>query len=326
MYLSNALKLFTFNSISFLKSKNNYLILFTFFSLVITINIMNLKDINAAADSSLDQSIQQFTNNLLSNINKQIQSNLNSNNNINRGNCNSNVIVQSQTNNNGQTISTTSCGNGNSYSFSSPPSTSSNNINLDGLIESAQFNIQTGDLISSIFGYWSLENTQNGFNDFKSSFIRQPVIYNLLNSTLDISSSSNSNTANISTENINNEASSSLLSSSASTFNPNSQRETQTQQQQQQGHNVVFYNLANFRTTFISQTNLDKSFVGKIDVTKDTKPLDNNHPEEINNFKDVGVSIYLISNKILVIEFDKQSTLSSDFKDTPLVGLVNNQN
>ena len=41
-----------------------------------------------------------------------------------------------------------------------------------------------------------------------------------------------------------------------------------------------------------------------------------------NTFKDTDASISILDGRILVINFDKQSSLFNEFRDIPLVGLV----
>ena len=141
---------------------------------------------------SVDKSIQQFNNNLQSTINKQVESNLNtdlqSSNDNNNNNCDTsnNFSIQSQTNNNGKTTgpSNTSCGNS---STSSSPYL--NNVNLKGVIGSSEYDKQTGAIVSSLFGKWSLVTNEKGSSNFKASFTKQPVFYLLTNNI-----KSNSNT------------------------------------------------------------------------------------------------------------------------------------
>ena len=162
------------------KTKIFLLILFLASSLSISTSIYNFESANAA--TSLDQTIQQFQNNLQSNINNQIQSTLNNSiNSINNGNCvnGNNIVSQSQTNNNGQISTTqTTCGTSNSFN----PSSSS--ANIKGVIASSEYDMNTGVIVNSVFGNWSLTTNQNGINDFKSSFIKQPVFYNSVNNIL----------------------------------------------------------------------------------------------------------------------------------------------
>ncbi len=150
---------------------------------------------HANATTSLGQSIQQFQNELQSTINEEVQENANNNNN-NNNNCSNNFSVQTQTNNNGQTTSTNrnSCSNTStsSSSFSSSVSSSAAK-DLRGAIVSAEYNIQSGSIVNSIFGNWSLSAKMNSPINFAASFIKQPVSYNQEDSSIP-SVSSNSNT------------------------------------------------------------------------------------------------------------------------------------
>src|SRR6185503_17380173 len=108
-------------------------------SLFIFGSIQNIDQANA--QPSLGQTIQQFQNNLQSNINKEIQSNLNQGlkSSTNNNNCNgSNNVVQAQTSTNGKTTSSTQSSCNGSVSFSS----SSNNMNLSSSTTSINSNAQ----------------------------------------------------------------------------------------------------------------------------------------------------------------------------------------
>jgi len=267
-------------------------------SLSISTSIYNFESANAA--TSLDQTIQQFQNNLQSSINNQIQSTLNKSiNSINNGNCvnGNNIVSQSQTNNNGQISTTqTTCGTSNSFN----PSSSS--ANIKGIIASSEYDMNTGVIINSIFGNWSLTTNQNGINDFKSSFIKQPVFYNSVNNIL---STPNTNT---------------LATTSSNTISTNNQTGPTTPDQQ--NSTTTSYNLSNFRANSINQQNTDITYQGKIDVVKETKSLNGNIPDQTNIFKDVDISISILKSSILIINFDKQSILFNEFVNIPLVGIV----
>jgi hypothetical protein len=291
------------------KTKIFLLILFLASSLSISSSIYNFESANAA--TSLGQTIQQFQNNLQSNINNQIQSTLNNNlNSINNGNCvnGNNIVSQSNTNNNGQMSTTqTTCGTSNSFN----PSSSS--ANIKGIIASSEFDLNTGVIVNSIFGNWSLTTNQNGINDFKSSFIKQPVFYNSVNNIL---STPNTNTlATTSSPNTN-----TLATTSSNTISTNNQTGPTTPDQQ--NSTITSYNLSNFRANSINQQNIDLTFQGKIDVVKEIKSLNGNIPDQTNIFKDVDISISILNGSILIINFDKQSILFNEFENIPLVGIV----
>ena len=295
------------------KTKIFLLILFLASSLSISSSIYNFESANAA--TSLGQTIQQFQNNLQSNINNQIQSTLNNNlnnnlNSINKGSCvnGNNIVSQSNTNNNGQMSTTqTTCGTSNSFN----PSSSS--ANIKGIIASSEFDLNTGIIVNSIFGNWSLTTNQNGINDFKSSFIKQPVFYNSVNNIL---STPNTNTlATTSSPNTN-----TLATTSSNTISTNNQTGPTTPDQQ--NSTITSYNLSNFRANSINQQNIDITFQGKIDVVKEIKSLNGNIPDQTNIFKDVDISISILNGSILIINFDKQSILFNEFENIPLVGIV----
>jgi len=269
----------------------------------------------ANAQPSLGQTIQQFQNNLQSSINKQIQSNLNqglqSSNNINNCNGSNNFAIQSQTSTNGKTSSTTQSSCNGSVSFSS----SSNNLNLKGIIASSEYDKQTGAIINTLYGNWSLTTPNNGITDFKALFTKQSAYFGLTNN---VQSGTNNQTAttNVPTSTTNN------LNLSSSSINSNIQQDLTTPQQQQQSSNITTYNLSNFRANSLQQQNQDITYVGIIDVVKTVHSNDPSQPDETSNFKDVGVAISILNGRTLVINFYNQSPLFNDFMDIPLVGIA----
>ena len=126
----------------------------------------------ADATPSLDQSIQQFQKNLQSSITKEMQSIDNNTNNIN---CSNSISIQTQTNNNGQTSSTTKNTCNNKSIFSASSIIPFINKNLSGAIVSAEYDLQTGKIISSILGNWSLKTNNDSQIDFKTTFTKQPL-------------------------------------------------------------------------------------------------------------------------------------------------------
>ena len=287
-------------------------------SLFIFGSIQNIDQANA--QPSLGQTIQQFQNNLQSNINKEIQSNLNQGlkSSTNNNNCNgSNNVVQSQTSTNGKTTSSTQSSCNGSVSFSS----SSNNLNLKGLIASSEYDKQTGAIINTLYGNWSLTTPNNGITDFKALFTKQPVYLGLTNNAQSGTNNQAAITNNptSTTNNIN-------LSSSTTSINSNAQRDLTTPQppQQQQSSNVTTYNLSNFRANTLQQQNQDITYVGIIDAVKTVRSNDPTQQDQTNDFKDVGVAISILNGRTLVINFDNQSPLYNDFQNIPLVGIVTN--
>ena len=287
-------------------------------SLFIFGSIQNIDQANA--QPSLGQTIQQFQNNLQSNINKEIQSNLNQGlkSSTNNNNCNgSNNVVQSQTSTNGKTTSSTQSSCNGSVSFSS----SSNNLNLKGIIASSEYDKQTGAIINTLYGNWSLTTPNNGITDFKALFTKQPVYLGLTNNAQSGTNNQAAITNNptSTTNNIN-------LSSSTTSINSNAQRDLTTPQppQQQQSSNVTTYNLSNFRANTLQQQNQDITYVGIIDAVKTVRSNDPTQQDQTNDFKDVGVAISILNGRTLVINFDNQSPLYNDFQNIPLVGIVTN--
>jgi hypothetical protein len=288
-------------------------------SLFIFGSIQNMDQANA--QPSLGQSIQQFQNNLQSNINKEIQSNLNKGlqSSTNNNNCNgsNNLSVQSQTSTNGKTTSSTQSSCNGSVSFSS----SSNNLNLKGIIASSEYDKQTGAIINTLYGNWSLTTPNNGITDFKALFTKQPVYFGLTNNAQSGTNNQAAITNNptSTTNNIN-------LSSSTASINSNAQQDLTTPQppQQQQSSNVTTYNLSNFRANSLQQQNQDITYVGIIDAVKTVRSNDPTQQDQTNDFKDVGVAISILNGRTLVINFDNQSPLYNEFQNIPLVGIVTN--
>ena len=232
----------------------------------------------ADATPTLDQSIQQFQKNLQSSITKEIQSIANNTNNIN---CSNSISIQTQTNNNGQTSSTTKNDCNNKSIISSSSMNPFINKNLSGAIVSTEYDLQTGKIISSIFGSWSLKTNSDNQIDFKTTFTKQPV----------------------------NLSSSQTESSSAS-------------KQSAVENNKTDYNLSNFRVTTVNQQDSDITYKGTINTIEKNLSSGVNGSTTTNTFEDAKVSISILDGRILVINFDKQSSLFNEFKDIPLVGLV----
>ncbi|MGN6348045.1 MAG: hypothetical protein ACTHME_10130 [Candidatus Nitrosocosmicus sp.] len=302
-------KIYSFNRIRYIvfpvsKSNKNLVSLFGLFlvSFIFFGPIQNLNQANA--QNSLGQSIQQFNNNLQSSINKQVQSQLNSaaqsnNNNNNNNNCNgNNLSVQSQTTINGQITSKSKSSCNGSTSFD----TTSNNANLNGIISSSEYDKQTGAIINVLYGNWSLTTNTNGFTDFKALFTKQPIFYTLNN----------------------NDQSSTIinLNTSSSSTSSNIQQGLIAPQQQQQSSNITTYNLSNFRVNSLQQQNQDITYVGTINVVQTIHSDNPNQPDVTNSFNGVGIAISILNGNTLAINFDNQTPLFNEFKDIPLVGII----
>jgi hypothetical protein len=290
------------------------LVIFVGIFLAVPLNIQNYNHANAAP--TLDNNIQQFNKNLQSSINKEVQSNINSgiqsssNNNINNCDNGNNISIQSQTNTNGKTTSTSKY----SCNTTSSPVSSFGNVNLKGTILSSEYKMNTGTIVNSLFGNWSLTTDEIGINDFKSSFIKQPLFYLSTNNTTNnaITTAGNNTLTNSATNGMNPSSSSSL----------NSNNQTAPTTKVNQNSNNISYALSNFRANSVNQQNSDITYVGLVDVVKNVRSLDPKIADETNNFKDMHVSISILNDRTLVINFDKQSVLFDEFKDIPLVGLV----
>ena len=227
---------------------------------------------------------QNSLNNVIDQSQSNTQSSVQSNSNSNNGNCNNNISVQSQTTVNGKTTTTNKniCGDNTSVSNSN---SLSSNPTLKGIIASAEYAPSGGVIINSVFGNWSLTTQSDNSKDFKASFIIQPINYNNL-----------------------------ATSTSIAPSNLNQQTKTFT--------NTTSYFLSNFIANSVAQQNSDITYVGKIDVVQNIHSSDLTRPDETNIFKGKDVSITLLDDRVLVINFDKQSNLFDVFKNTPLVGLI----
>jgi hypothetical protein len=252
-------------------------------------------NIGPANASSLDQSIQQFQKNLQSTIESS------NNNNNNNNNCNNNISIQSQTNENGKTTSTTknTCDDKTTTTTSSTNNTNSGagKANLNGTITGSEYNQDTGIIMNTMFGNWSLTNKDNGSKDFNASFIKEPVYYNLATS---IGSGNGTAAVNNTDTGVRNK----IADNNNDLVNTTS------------------YFLSNFVGNSVQQQNEDVTYSGKIDVIQEIKSNNATISDETNNFKGVGVSISVIDNSVLFVNFDSQTPLSKEFANMPIVGLV----
>ena len=172
LFFTNSKRLCTIKSstLNLEKTKNLVPILLFMSSVFFFSFLQNTSTANATP--SLDQSIQQFQKNLESSIAKQIQSIDNGTNDIN---CSNSISIQTQTNNNGQTSSTTKNTCNNKSIFSASSVNPIINQNLSGAIVSTEYDLQTGKIINSIFGNWSLGTNNDSQIDFNTAFTKQPL-------------------------------------------------------------------------------------------------------------------------------------------------------
>jgi hypothetical protein len=250
----------------------------------------NFNTVNAQLN--LDDFMKQTQDNIQSTIES-------SNNNNNNNNCDNNISIQSQTNENGKTTSTTK----NTCDDGTTTTTSTNNVgsgspkaDLNGTIAGSEYNQDSGVIINSLFGNWSLTTKDNGSKDFNASFIKQPVYYNLSETI----TSENDTTPN----------------------NNNNNGSTQLTNNNNDIGNTTSYHLSNFVGNSVQQQNEDVTYSGKIDVVQEMKSKNATISDETNNFKGVGVTISVIDNRILFINFDSQTPLFNEFVNIPIVGLV----
>ena len=271
-------------------NKSKFIVLLLPILMVSTSLAFNIGTVNAQLN------LDNFMNQMQEDVESTIES---SNDDNNNNNCNNNISVQSQTNENGKTTSTTrnTCDDG------TTTTTSTNNINsgsaqanLNGTIVGSEYNQDSGVIINSLFGNWSLTTKDNGSKDFNTSFIKQPVNYNLsgpISSGNDTTTTNNSDNLNTRLTNSNNDIG-----------------------------NTTSYHLSNFVVNSVQQQNEDATYSGKIDVIQEIKSNNATISDETNNFKGVGVSISVIDNRVLFINFDSQTPLYQEFVNIPIVGLV----
>ncbi len=273
-------KLYRRSSLTIAKTRMKNLVpILLFVSSVFLLSyLQNTGTVVATTIPSLDQSIEQVQKSLQSSINKEIQSIDNITSNIN---CMNDVSIQTQTNNNSQTSSTTknTCNNNSLFSITS--SNPAINKNLSGAITSAEYDLKTGKIINSIFGNWSLKTNNDSQIAFNSTFTTQPL--------------------NVS---------------------PNQNESTSLANQTSVAMNKTEYNLSNFRVNTVMQQDSDITYKGTIDVVEKVLSSGSNASTATNTFKGTDVSISILDGRILVINFDKQTSLFNQFKDISLAGVV----
>ena len=273
-------------------NKSSFIVLLLPILMVTAPLAFNINTVNAQLN--LDDFMKQTQDDIQSTI----ESSNNNNNNNNNNNCNNNISIQSQTNENGKTTSTTK----NTCDDGTTTNTSTNNVNsgspkadLNGTIVGSEYNQDSGVIINSLFGNWSLTTKDNGSKDFNASFIKQPVYYNL---------------------------SETITSGNDTTANNNNNGNTQLTNSNNDIGNTTSYNLSNLVGNSVQQQNEDVTYSGKIDVVQEIKSNNATISDETNNFKGVGVTISVIDNRVLFINFDSQTPLFNEFVNIPIVGLV----
>jgi hypothetical protein len=256
----------------------------------------------ANAQLNLDDFMKQTQDNIQSTIES-------SDNNNNNNNCNNNISIQSQTNENGKTTSTTK----NTCDDGTTTTTSTNNINsgssqadLNGTIGGSEYNQDTGVIVNTMFGNWSLLTKENGSKDFNASFTKEPVYYNLATSI----------------ESGNDTSAAAAAAAAVAANNNNTEENTPLTASNNVKGNTTSYHLSNFVGNSVQQQNEDITYSGKIDVIQEIKSNNATLSDETNNFKGVGVSISVIDNSVLFVNFDNQTPLSKEFVNIPIIGLV----
>ncbi|HYF98518.1 MAG TPA: hypothetical protein VD815_00345 [Candidatus Saccharimonadales bacterium] len=242
-----------------------------------------------AVNAQLD--FDDFMKQTQENIQSTIENSENSNNN-NNNNCDNNISIQSQTNENGKTTSTTrSTCDGETSTTSSTNNDGlggTSDGNLNGTIVSSEFDQQSGDIVSSIYGIWSLTTRDDGSKSFNANFTKQPIYYNSSETMIAQNETATGN---------------STISNNLST-------------------NTTSYKLSNFVGNSVQQQNEDVTYSGKIDVSEEIHSNNATISDETNNYRGIGVSISLIDNRVLFINFDTKSVVSEEFTNVPIVGLV----
>jgi len=270
-------------------NKSKFIILLLPVLMVSTSLAFNIGTVNAQLN------LDDFMNQMQDDVQSTIES---SNTNNNNNNCNNNISIQSQTNENGKTTSTTknTCDDGTTTTTSTNNfNSTSGKANLNGTIVGSEYNQDSGVIINSLFGNWSLTTKDNGSKDFNASFIKQPVHYKL---------------------------SGSFGSGNDTTADNNNNINAQLTDSNNDIGNTTSYHLSNFVVNSVQQQNEDVTYTGKIDVVQEIKSNNATISDETNNFKGVGVSVSVIDNKVLFINFDSQTPLSKEFVNIPIVGLV----
>jgi hypothetical protein len=270
-------------------NKSSFIVLLLPILMVSAPLAFNINTVNAQLN--LDDFMKQTQDNIQSTIES-------SNNDNNNNNCNNNISIQSQTNENGKTTSTTK----NTCDDGTTTTTSTNNVNsgspkadLNGTIVGSEYNQDSGVIINSLFGNWSLTTSDNGSKNFNARFIIEPVYYNL---------------------------SETITPGNDTTVDNNNNSNTQSTNINDDIGNTTSYHLSNFVGNSVQQQNEDVTYSGKIDVVQEMKSNNATISDVTNNFKGVGVTISVIDNRVLFINFDSQTPLSNEFVNIPIVGLV----
>ncbi|HSA75593.1 MAG TPA: hypothetical protein VLE21_05330, partial [Candidatus Nitrosocosmicus sp.] len=232
-----------------------------------------------SADAQLN--LDDFMKQTQENIQSTIENSENSNN-----NCENNISIQTQTNENGKTTSTTRNTCDGETSTNTVGSGGTENGNMHGNIVSSEYNLETGIIVNSIYGNWSLTTQENGSKNFSASFVKQPIYTN---------SSEVSDTVNV-TATVDDTISNNRVA------------------------NTTSYDLSNFVGNSVQQQNNDVTYSGKIDVVKEISSNNETISDETSNYNGIGVSLTLIDNRVLFINFDTQSPLSEEFINAPIVG------
>lgn len=266
------------------------LLVVTLFSVFLISTSLSINMGLANAQLNFDDFMKQTQKNIQSTI-----ENSNNNGNDNNNNCDNNISIQSQTNDNGKTTSTTrSTCDDKTTSSTTTNSGQSTGLqgNLNGTISSSEIDPVNGTVINSLYGNWSLYTRDNGGKDFNASFIKQ---------------------SNYPVDTIAKNTTSTIVPSIATQNNETSGLTS---------INTTSYGLSNFFVNSVQQQNSDVTYSGKIDVVKEIRSINATVSNETNNFKGVGVSVSIVDNRTLIINFVSASPLYKEFENIPIVGLV----
>jgi hypothetical protein len=252
-------------------------------SVVVILSALLISTCISFGSANAQLNFDDFMKQTQENIQSTIENSENSNN-----NCENNISIQTQTNENGKTTSTTRNTCDGETSTNTVATGGPGNGNLDGNIVSSEYNLERGVIVNSIYGNWSLTAQENGSKNFSASFVKQPIYLNssevseIVNGTTTLDGIvSNNGVANTTT-----------------------------------------YDLSNFVSNSIQQQNNDVTYSGKIDVVKETSSNNATISDETNNYNGIGVSLTLIDNRVLFINFDTPSPLSEEFINAPIVGIA----
>ena len=72
--------------------------------------------------------------------------------------------------------------------------------------------------------------------------------------------------------------------------------------------NITSYELSNFLGNSVQQQNEDVTYSGKINVVQEIRSNNATVSDETNNFNGVNISVSLIDNRMLLVNFDSSNS------------------